>query len=64
MKLALHPDPGTGRHWRVTLEVAGVELYTDVAEIGDPELALHVARNIADTLGLVIVAEDEWRLPA
>ena len=60
MKLTLHPDPGNGRHWRLTLEVAGVELYSDVASRSEPEAALHAARGVADALGLVAAEPDEW----
>ncbi len=32
MKLSLHPNPGNGMTWELTLEVAGVEFGTEVGE--------------------------------
>lgn len=63
MKLALHPDPGVGRHWRLTLEVAGVELYADVARRDEPAVALADAARVAEALGLIASGPDEWSLP-
>lgn len=44
IRLTLHPDPGTGHSWRLTLEIGDVEFSADVAERiardcnwGDPE---------------------------
>jgi hypothetical protein len=40
IRLSLHPDPGTGQHWRLSLEVAGIELSCDVAERSEPAMAI------------------------
>lgn len=32
MRLSLYPDPGTGRQWRIALEVAGTEFEADIAQ--------------------------------
>ena len=61
MKLTLRPDPGTGHHWRVTLEVGDVELTSDVAARSEPTVALACARQLADALGLVADGPDAWR---
>ena len=61
IRLLLHPDPGTGRHWRLSLEVAGVELSCDVAPRGEPAAALGEATRVAEALGLVADGPDAWR---
>jgi hypothetical protein len=58
---SLHPDPGTGRHWRLSLEVAGVVLSCDVAEREEPAVALAEASRVADALELVADGPDAWR---
>ena len=60
MRLTLNPDPGTGRHWRLSLEIADVELSCDVAERSEPAVGLGVARRVADALGLAAAGPDEW----
>lgn len=70
MKLALHPDPGIGHSWRLTLEVGDVELAADVAKRDHPsrgapivtdsfEAALQVANRVAAKLGLVMDQVDD-----
>jgi hypothetical protein len=62
MKMTLHPDPGTGHSWRLTLEVGDVEFSADIEErlgrigrdeiIGAKARALVQAERIADALDL------------
>lgn len=62
MKLTLHPDPGTGHHWRLTLEVEGIELSCDVARRGVLDQSVIVTAScIAEALGLVASGAHEWR---
>lgn len=56
----LHPDPGTGRHWRISLRVAGEDLYCDVATRAERDEALRVAEVVARALGLSLSGEDQW----
>lgn len=73
MKLSLHPDPGVGRHWRLSLEVGCVDLEADVGErtfSGQPEWrherfrqderagSLEQARSVAKALGLEVEVAD------
>lgn len=60
MKLTLQPDPGTGHHWRLTLEIGDIELSCDVAERSEPQIALHIARAAAEAIGLVPDGPDAW----
>lgn len=62
MRLLLHPDPGTGQHWRLTLELdgQGVELSGDVARRDEHEVAIAIAGRVAVALRLVAIAPDEW----
>ena len=61
MKLTLAPDPGTGRHWRLTLHVGDLELCCDVAERDDSQAADRIAHDVAIELGLDMSDRREWR---
>ncbi len=70
MRLRLHPDPGTGRSWRITLELSnGVELAQDIDDridrssrvVINHDNANDTATEVASELGLVKCGPDEWR---
>lgn len=60
MMLALHPDPGTGKYWRLTLVVGDIELSSDVALRDEPAHALAAAGRVAEELGLTVTGPDQW----
>lgn len=60
MKLTLHPDPGTGHYWRLTLEVAGIELSEDVAPRAEANSAQDIGWRVARCFGLTEIEAGRW----